>query len=421
MEAEGFNASVGLFQVPPTETGEETVSWVNIRPTSQITSGGVIDFTVPGNTLQYMNCKKTLLYVKSKVVKKDGSDIVAEDIVTTINLFLHSLWSQMEVSIQQKSISSGISTRYPYKAILDIILFMKLDERKSKGPTMMYYRDSGRSMDSVSPSVSPVNTGLFSRNERCKVSKIFDMQGPLYSDFFQQNRLLLNGVQLSVRLYPTSDAFRLMSAKAEYKVEILDAILKVCYVKVSPGILLGHSEALKVSPARYFFDDSVIKTYAIAQGEFSITADDLFQGEVPKRLILTLISSDSLNGSFSKNPFNFKNYDLNFCGFYIDGQSLPTQPLQPDFDNDLYTEAYLTALNEMPLNGLSFDEFKAGYSIYIFDIKQTAGDVLSVRKKGHTRLEIRFSKALPEPATLLVYAKFDKEMRIDESRSVTLI
>jgi hypothetical protein len=421
MEVKGFNASIGLFQAPPTETGEESTNWVHIRPISQITSGGVIDFTIPGNTLQYLNSRKTRLYVKCKVVKKDGSATVAEDVVTPVNLFQHSLWSQMEVSIQQKSISSGISTRYPYKAILDVILFMHDVERGSKGPGMMYYRDSSQNMDSISPTTAPINTGLFGRNERSKLSKIFDMEGPLYSDIFQQNRLLLNGLEMSVRLYPTTDAFRLMTNKDEYKVEILDVILNVCYVKVSPGILLGHAEALKIGPARYFFDDSVIKTYAIAKGQFSITADDLFQGEVPKSLIITLVDSDSLNGSLSKNPFNFKNLNLNFCGFYIDGQSCPSQPLQPDFANDRYTEAYLTVVNEMTLNGLKFDEFKKGYTIYLFDVKQTSKEVLSVRKKGHTRLEIRFSEALPDPATLLVYAKFDKEMRVDESRGVTLI
>ena len=421
MKREGFSAQVGLFQAPPTETGQESTTWVQIRPKSQIISGGVIEFSIPGNTLQYLNAKKTKLHIQGKLVKKDGSALEEADIVTPINLFLHSLWSQMEVTVQQKSLSPGISTRYPYKAMLDLLVNMNKNEQVSIGSCMMYYRDATGNMEANTPTAIPISSGVFNRNSRSKLSKIFDMEGPLYSDIFQQDRLLLNGLQVGIRLYPTSEAFRLLSDKTEYKVEIIDAILKVCYVKVSPGILLGHSEALKIGPARYFFDNSVIKTYAIAKGQYSITVDDLFQGDVPNSLILTLVSSEALNGSFAKNPYNFQNFNLNFCAFYVDGQSSPSQALQPSFSNGTYTEAYLTAVNETPQNGITFDEFKSGYTIYVFDLKQHDKHVLTERKKGHTRMEIRFSEALPHTTTLLAYAKFNQELRVDESRTVTIV
>jgi hypothetical protein len=381
MEVQGFSNKLGLFQAPPTETGIENNYWVQIRPTSQITSGGVIDFTVPGNTLQYLNLFETTLRIVCKVVNKDGSDTAITDFATPSNLLLHSLWSQMDVSIGQKAVSPGISTRYPYKAMLDVVMGMNKNEWGSKGVCMMYYRDNYLNMDANIPASSPVNTALFNRHERSKLSKTIDMEGPLYNDIFQQKRLLLNGVAMSIKLYPSSDAFRLLSNKTDYKIEITDAILKVCYVKVSPGILLGHSEALKIGPARYFFDESVIKTFAIASGQYSLTADDIFQGNVPKSLTVALVSSEALNGSFNKNPYNFKNYDVNFCGFYVDGQSCPFEALQPNFDSGAYIAAYITAIKESSLNGITFDEFKSGYTIYKFDLRQSKNGVLSEKKE----------------------------------------
>jgi hypothetical protein len=247
------------------------------------------------------------------------------------------------------------------------------------------------------------------------------MEGPLYSDFFAQKRLLLNGVQVGIRLYQTNEAFRLMCATLDYKVEISDVVLKVCYVKVSPGILLGHAEALKIGPARYFCDNSVIKSYSLATGQFGITVDDLFQGEVPKSLTLALVTSECLNGKCTKNPFNFEGFKLNFCAFYVDGQSCPSQALKPSFTDGLYTEAFLRVTKDMPLNGLTLEEFSKGYTLFVFDLKQNSKDILSDRKKGHTRLEITFSEALAATVTLLAYAKFDQEIRIDESRTVTVI
>jgi hypothetical protein len=48
----------------------------------------------------------------------------------------------MEVTVQQKAISSGISTRYAYKAILDVILGMNKTEWECAGAAMMYYKDN---------------------------------------------------------------------------------------------------------------------------------------------------------------------------------------------------------------------------------------------------------------------------------------
>jgi hypothetical protein len=422
MSLEGFSESVGLFLTPPTEAGIENKSWINIRPTSQITEGGTIDFNVPGNTLKYMSLYDSRFYVKSRIVKKDGTAFGEDEFASPVNLFLHSLWSQMDVSIQQVSVSSGVSTKYPMKALIDYTLGTTDTEWNSSGACQMYYRDNWACMDDWDPAPKklPINSGLFARYSRSKKGKIFDMEGPLYSDIFQQKRLLLNGLQLGVKLYPSQDSFRLMCKTNDYKVEILDAILKVCYVKVSPGILLGHSEALKIGPAMYFYDESIIKSYAIASGQYGITVDDLFQGEVPKTLTLCLASSEAMNGSCKRNPFNFKNYNLDFCSFYVDGQSYPTQALQPSFGNSNYVEAYLRLFNEQPMNGITYEEFGSGYTIYTFTLREKTKNILSVRRRGHTRLELRFSDPLAEPVTLLAYGKFGQVLSVDQSRNVKL-
>jgi hypothetical protein len=68
MSREGFSENVGLFLIPPTDKGIENKSWVNIRPTSQITDGGTIDFNVMGNTLQYMDLEQTRLKLLERMV-----------------------------------------------------------------------------------------------------------------------------------------------------------------------------------------------------------------------------------------------------------------------------------------------------------------------------------------------------------------
>ncbi|OOY93575.1 hypothetical protein BOW18_12220, partial [Solemya velum gill symbiont] len=112
---------------------------------------------------------------------------------------------------------------------------------------------------------------------------------------------------------------------------------------IDPGVIVAHEDALKKgNDALYPFAKSIVKTYAVPQGQFAFYVDDLFQGRVPHRLIVGLVSSNAVNGTYTKNPFNFEPFDCNKVGFYVDGQSVPSQPLQPNYSAEQYTEAYDT-------------------------------------------------------------------------------
>lgn len=417
----GHNENLSLFYTPPSEGSVEYVHWVKVRPISQITPGGTIDFNISGNSLLYMDLSKIKLHIKARVIKADGKDFKDGEYATPINMPLHTIWSQVELTVQQKPICSGVSTRYPYKAMMDILLEHSAIEKESLDSCKMFYADTAGAMEIVNPIGDPVNQGIFYRNERVKNGQTFHMVGGLNIDLFRQRRLLLNGLQVGLRLFPNNEQFNLMSNIEGCRLEVVDAALNVCYVKVASPVVLGHNEALKRASAKYIYDESIIKTYAIARGQYSLTVDDIFQGLVPKNVKMGLVSSAALNGSFSKNPFNFKHYNVNFCGFYVDGQSMPSDPLEPNFKSGNYVESFQSVFNVNPQAGLKYEDYKEGYALYCFDLNQNDEEhVKHIRKQGHTRLEIRFSEALPETATLILYAKFPQILEIDESRKVYL-
>ena len=41
-------------------------------------------------------------------------------------------------------------------------------------------------------------------------------------------------------------------------------------------------------------------------------------------------------GDYKKSPFNFQTYDCNSVAIFVDGQSLPAQPLPPNFSEGTY-------------------------------------------------------------------------------------
>ena len=60
---------------------------------------------------------------------------------------------------------------------------------------------------------------------------------------------------------------------------------------------------------------------------------DMFLGQLPKRLVIGCVNSDALNGTITKIPFDFKHYKINFVALNVDGRQIPAIPLQPDFEN----------------------------------------------------------------------------------------
>ena len=90
-----------------------------------------------------------------------------------------------------------------------------------------------------------------------------------------------------------------------YKVEVTDAVLKVCYVKLNPAVLLAYNETLQKQEALYPYKKSDVKCFGVPQGQYSVSIDDIFQGEIPDRLVLSLVASEALSGSVGRIRFDW--------------------------------------------------------------------------------------------------------------------
>ena len=404
---------LSLFQPRRVETASQKISWTQYRPSHQWTEGSVIEFNIDGSSTSYLDLRQTLLYVKLKIIKNDGADIVKDELVGLTNVPLHTLFSQVDLKIQQHPVSE-IGNNYAYKGYLDTLLnTTHTHELQKQG----FVKDDP---DFDDPSPKGTNGGLFIRSTLTTEGKEIDLIGRLALDMCQQERALLNGVPVHLKLWQNADSFRLMSPTADFKVKITDVYLKVALVKVNPAVLLSQTGVLKDTPALYPYTKSLIKSYAMSQGQYSFTVDDLFQGEIPKQLIVGVVSSSAHHGNYKKNPYNFQHFNCNYSGFFVDGQSVPTDPLQPNYKGDNFIDVYDRLYPDTKQRAVEIKraEFKNGFCVYVFDIDGDHRD--RDIQRGHTRLELKFTDPLPEPCTVIVYAQFPALMKIDSNRNVTL-
>ena len=62
-----------------------------LHPLSNITDSGPIEFNVSGSGEEYLDLAKTLLLLKAKITKANGTALELNEQVGPANLFLHAL------------------------------------------------------------------------------------------------------------------------------------------------------------------------------------------------------------------------------------------------------------------------------------------------------------------------------------------
>lgn len=123
-------SELDLFSIPPTQTVIEKGQFVEYHPLANISDGGPIEFNISGTGEEYLDLSASYLHVKAKVLKADGTNLPEKEAVAPANLFLHSLFSQVDVSLNERNISSATNT-YPYRAYIETVLNYGEDAKKS--------------------------------------------------------------------------------------------------------------------------------------------------------------------------------------------------------------------------------------------------------------------------------------------------
>ena len=219
---------------------------------------------VSGSGQDYLDAANTQLYVRAKITRGDGANIANDAEVGPVNLFLHSLFSDVEISLNETPVTSSNNT-YAYRSYIETLLSYGSTAKQSQLTSQLYYKDvSGASMEDRNPHNDDVaaNTGFTARSAHTNGSRIVDMIGGIHSDIFYQDKYILNDTGLRIRLIRNQDAFCLMgAADATFKVKILDCKLYVRKVKISPSVFIAHNKALENGNAKYPLRRAVCKTY----------------------------------------------------------------------------------------------------------------------------------------------------------------
>ena len=407
-------AQLILFTKSPSDTSLKSKEWIEYKPTNQINDMSAINFSITAQSSAYVDLQSSVLNVKLRLTNGCGTPMNEEIVARLVNTPLHIILHQVDVTFQQTPLSHS-DNNYPYKAYIDTILKTNESVQKGELTSQLFYKDVGPDTDDAK---AGPNSGLFNRYLATEGGKVVDLEGSLLIDVFQQPKLLLNGVSIGIKLWPSLDSFRLLTdtPKVEPKVQIVDASFRLCVQRIEGVLMMAHEKMIKMEPAIYPYLKSDIKTTSIASGQYSFSVDDVFQGLVPCKLIVGLVSSAAYMGDNRKNPFYFRDYNCSSVGFYVDGQSNPQQPLRPNDEAYQYIDSYRMLTTFRKNVNIDRYDYTEGYCLYVLEVDRYYS--FNIKRKGHCRLEMKFAKPLPESVTLILYATFPEILNINASRSV---
>ena len=265
---------------------------------SSLDSGGPIEFLIPGSGDDYLDLANTMLHVQAKVTRANGYDIDLADPVAPVNNWLHSLFRQVDVYLTPST------NTYAYRAYIETLLSYGPDAKGTQLTSQLWHKDTTTRMDAVEIADGPAaNESFVARRTNILRSQLVDMIGRLHVDLFLQDKFLINGVDVKIRLVRSKPTFALMAGgpNPDYKINIVNATLFAKKATLNPTVQMAHIKALEKSTVKYLMRSVECKVYSIHAGTRSHTNENLFLGTLPKRLVLCCIDNDAYNGVYTKN------------------------------------------------------------------------------------------------------------------------
>ena len=435
------------FKVLPTQTSIEKSATVEYQSLTALRPNVPLEFYVPASTEDYFDLLNSRLYVSCRIVNITGAACTAAQVAAPVNDLLNSLWSNAELYLNDRLVSHS-NNMHGYLAMFSHLIHDSEESMESERAMRLIYKDTPGQMnctnallrnpegiisgldladdDGAVVDEDQGNRGLYLRYRHTHQSKNVELMGPLRIDMFEQDRYLPNGVDIKLRFHPQKRAFALMAENNQFKIEITEAYLLMRKVRPAPGVLLGHTDALAKGPAKFPITRKECKCFAVSRDLRSFKKDNIFLGQLPKRIVIGMVASDAFSGSLAHNPYNFQHFNLNHLQMYVDGEPVRNQPLRPDVASGRYLQCYETLFRGLNrLDGekgciIKRSDWDKGYALFAFDLTSDmdTDDHYALIKHGNLRLDIEFANNLETSINILVYAEFDNVIEITADRHV---
>lgn len=400
-----------------------------------------LTFEIKGQE-NFVALHESVLFVKLKVTKGDGSTAIndaattSQDKVSIVNNALHSLFSKVEVKINNHV--AECVENYPYRAYIEqLTSFDRETLEVRESGTVGWAKDTVGKHDEVT---LVDNVGAKERAKYIKNSRDVWFCGRPHTSLFTQGCSIPPNNNITVKFTGSKDCFVLLSASsssspATYKVIVLDAYLSVMRQYVQPSLLQAHRLLREKGvgiPIQ--MRNVVVTSAALPTGNREITDfRSLFSSSpasmLPDRFFLFFVENDNAEGSYAKNPFNLKHCGITKLDVQVSKLNHQKLEYEPDFSSaNTSLPMYYDFLREFAAhNGnrsvnLSLEEFAGGYTVFPFRIVPRCdhGNYLGPVEHGTLTIKMTLKDAPTTSLKVFALSEYRTKYEIQQAGEISM-
>jgi len=471
-------SELDIFQKPLYQTSVNRYKYVSINPSGDIQKGALpMTFNINKSENEYIDLSNIYCYVKCSIRKIADNSLLAGNVaVSPVNNFMHSLFSEIQIIVNDKTEKPLITSNYPIKAYFENLLNFGSEGKSAHLQSELFIKDDHKNMNTITLSKQEVksevqpsssqqsqsNNEVFNPTDRDAImeqddstleldikttsivkyaansglvfrKKRFDgrdckMFGKLHADLFSCNKFFPNTISnMSIIIRKNDDKFLIKGEESTaklYTVQIDSIYLDVKKISIDNDVLLAHSATLtKGNNIILPYSKVVIDKRKIETQSKEVNLSNLYPDKLPKRLIIGFLANEA-SSSHIANPFNFELFKLKEIIFKIDNDTFRSFEFDEKFQS---IKAYHSLFTDTGINlsdssiDINFEEHSSGYGLMAVDLSRDGcgSDVhFNIDRKGTFDIYLKFADPLAAPIWAVIYNEYDSLLQIDNAKNV---
>ncbi|CAL8140268.1 unnamed protein product [Orchesella dallaii] len=166
-----------------------------------------------------------------------------------------------------------------------------------------------------------------------------------------------------------------------------------------------------------------MKSYSLPTGTFQHTNESLLNGLIPDRIILGLVATENVQGSYEHNPFNFEIHDLSQIIVTCNSEQQTQHIINIDKDTNRVLDGFISLFDSMGVTNcdpgldIRLNEFIHGKAIYGINLRNI-NEGFAIPRHGNVSIYLKFKKALTKSLTVILYPEYPSVMYINKDKQV---
>ena len=407
-----------------------------IYPTTSLDENCIV-FEFQTDQNYYVDLRQTYLALKLKFVKFRGyetyntkevkkehkeeakaaeeEETAEEDdpvpLVTHVNNILHSIFSNVEVYINNQQIynSNGL---YAHKYYISNNFKGAISEYKGVLHCEGY--DYEEFPDEIME--APLSEPFFTRRmKRPSRPDGFMLYGKLGVDFFSTSELLYPNMKIRLRLIRARPNFYMISDNPNVSLGIVDCSLYTRRIALKDDYHKKRMDMLVYTPVEFNYLETLAKTFIIPARQNQFIQENIFNNAPVRRIAIAMNTNSAFTGFYTENPFWYQQFELRQIRILRGGQPIV------DFDAANNCRLYVTTMKAMnfqdDIPSIPIDNFKDHY-VLVFDLTS----MQDATENCHfpelfgepLRLELNFTFPLEHVTELIVLGERMSSVAVDK-------